>query len=64
MANEFASQKYVDHAIVDGEGKKVGDIRVKPSGILWSKKGAHGWKRVTLEEFAAFMEQHGADQDK
>jgi hypothetical protein len=62
--NEFVRPKHVDHEIIDDRGSKVGDIRIKPSGVLWSRSGAHTWKRVNLEEFAAFMETNGKDQRK
>lgn len=64
MSNQFSTAKYVDHEILDGDGKKIGEIRVKPGGILWSKKGAHKWMRVSLENFSDFMEEYGREQKK
>jgi hypothetical protein len=55
MKNEFYRPQFYDHEIVDDDGKKVGTIRVKPSGVLWAKAGSHDWKGVTLEEFAEYM---------
>jgi hypothetical protein len=62
--NEFKPRKYVDHEIVDADGLKMGDIRVKPSGILWSPRGRHAWFRINLEQFAQFMESKGKKQKK
>ena len=62
--NNFKPQKFVDHEIVDSDGEMVGTLRVKPSGILWSPKDAKKWRRVTLENFAAFMEENGTFQEK
>ncbi|MGI9078099.1 MAG: hypothetical protein ACR2G6_12355 [Gemmatimonadaceae bacterium] len=64
MPNNFRPRKYEDHEIVDDNNKVVGHIRVKPSGILWAPSNAQKWYRVTLSDFAAFMEQSGTRQDK
>lgn len=62
--NQFRPQKFLDVEIIDGQGAKVGDIRVKPSGILWSPKGKHDYYRVSLGDFADFMENNGQVQKK
>lgn len=62
--NSFRPRKYYDHEIVDGEGKIVGHIRVKPSGILWSPKNGKDWIGVSLAEFSEFMEKTGKKQKK
>ncbi len=62
--NDFKPKKFEDHEIVDAEGKKVGEIRVKPSGILWAPKGSHEFYGVRLDDFAKFMEAHGTKQKK
>ncbi len=62
--NSFKPQKFFDVEIVDSRGNKVGDIRIKPSGILWSPKGKHQYYGVNLEDFATFMEDRGKLQDK
>ena len=64
MPNEFRRPQFHDHEIIDGDGNKVGDIRVKPSGVLWAPKGSQKWYRVTLEQFAVWIEQNGTKQDK
>jgi hypothetical protein len=63
MANEFKRPEFYDHVIVNEHGK-VGEIRIKPSGILWSPKGSHQWYRVDLKTFADWMEQNGTEQKK
>ena len=62
--NQFKPRKYEDHEIVDDTGAKVGDIRVKPSGILWSPKGSHDWYGIDLKAFAELMEKNGKRQKK
>lgn len=62
--NSFKSRKFEDHQIVDAKGKIVGHIRVKPSGVLWSPKGGKDWYGISLDKFAAFMEEHGRKQEK
>ena len=63
--NSFASGgTKKDEEILDGNNKKVGDIRLKPSGVLWAPKGAHNWFRVDLATFADFMEKNGTKQKK
>ena len=64
MINRFRPDKYYDHQIVDGNDQVVGNIRVKPSGVLWAPKHAKIWHGVTLDEFAHFMEQNGKTQKK
>lgn len=65
MANKFRAQEACDHEIYDNAtDQKVGDVRVKPSGVLWSPSGSHRWYRVTLAQFAQWMEQNGTKQNK
>jgi hypothetical protein len=64
MPNQFRPQKFHDHEIVDESLTVIGHIRVKPSGVLWAPKGSHNWHRVSLEDFAAFMEKNGSKQKK
>ncbi|SER56822.1 hypothetical protein SAMN05216548_1268 [Faunimonas pinastri] len=46
------------------DGKKIGTVRVKASGLLWSPKGKHSWFRVSVEQFAEFAEESGTPQKK
>jgi hypothetical protein len=67
MANKFGRCKqykgHVDLSFVDGSGKKIGEIRLKPNRILWASSGTHGWRRKELHEFQEFMES-GESQSK
>ena len=57
--NEFIRPSLYDHEIEDGNGGKVGEIRVTPTAIMWKKKGAKGptpYRGVTLEQFAKWVE--------
>lgn len=62
--NSFRPRKYEDHEIVGPDGKVVGHVRVKPSGVLWSPKNGKGWYGVSLAQFAQFMETNGDKQSK
>ncbi|MBI5894048.1 MAG: hypothetical protein HZB79_10480 [Deltaproteobacteria bacterium] len=62
--NTFRPKQLEDFEILDGNGNKVGEIRVKPSGILWSPKGAHKWHGVDINTFAQFMQDSGKIQKK
>jgi hypothetical protein len=62
--NQFASRKFEDFEILDGSKHKIGEVRVKPSGVLWAPRGAQKWFRVDLDTFAKFMEANGREQKK
>ena len=62
--NNFRPRKFEDFEIVGDNKKVVGHIRVKPSGVLWAPTNAKVWYGVSLNGFAAFMEQNGKRQDK
>jgi len=62
--NQFTPKRFEDFEILDEAGGKVGDIRVKPSGVLWSPKGAHSWFKVDLDKFRDWMEKNGTKQKK
>ena len=62
--NQFKPRKFEDFEILDGAGNKIGEVRVKASGILWGPKGSHKWFSVNLKEFADFMERNGNPQNK
>ena len=62
--NSFRPRKFEDHEIVDGSGKVVGHIRIKPSGVLWSPKNGKDWYGVSLSDFASFVETNGKKQAK
>jgi hypothetical protein len=62
--NQFAPRKFEDFEIVDKRKKRVGFIRVKPSGVLWAPKGSRKWFGVSLRTFRDYMEENGKRQDK
>lgn len=62
--NNFRPRKFEDFEIVDGSSKVVGNIRVKPSGILWAPKNSKIWYGVSLKDFAELMQLHGTHQKK
>jgi hypothetical protein len=62
--NSFKPRKFEDFEIVDANGKVVGHVRVKPSGILWSPKSGKDWYGISLSEFAEYLETHGKKQAK
>jgi hypothetical protein len=54
--NAFGAPESYDHTIYDkATGKKVGELRIKPSSILWKPKGAHKYFTVPLGDFAGWM---------
>lgn len=59
MAKEFRLRQSADFEIFEGN-RIVGTVRVKPSGILWAPKRSHKWSRVSIEDFGAYAQQHGA----
>ncbi len=62
--NNFSPRKFEDHTIVDDNGKVVGHVRVKPSGILWAPANAKTWYGLGLVEFAEYMLANGKKQKK
>jgi len=62
--NLFRPQKFEDFEIIDGDGKVVGHVRVKPSGIHWAPSNSKMWYGVTLAEFAVFMQKEGRRKKK
>ena len=62
--NSFRPRKFEDFEIVDSDGKVVGHIRVKPSGVLWAPTNSKVWYGLGLKDFAAHMETNGRKQKK
>ncbi len=53
---KFSAPKSYDHDFVDAEtGEKIGELRLKPSSILWKPKSAHEYYSATLDEFTAWI---------
>jgi len=54
--NTFSEPESYDHAIKDKDtGQKIGELRIKPSSILWKPKGAHKYFTAPLDDFAGWM---------
>ena len=54
--NAFDAPESYDHTIYKKEPwGKLGELRIKPSSILWKPKGAQKYFSATLEEFAEWI---------
>lgn len=62
-AKAFKAQVSQDFEILDG-GSVFGKLRVRPSGLLWKARGAYTWRRVSIEDFAAYAKRNGTDADR
>ena len=57
---EFKAQTACDHEIQDANGGgKIGELRVKPSSILWKSKGQQDYRSVPLDDFIKWIESEG-----
>ena len=54
----FRAPKLQDFEI-QCEGRLLGTLRVKPSGVHWAPPDAKYWYGVSLERLAEFCEQEG-----
>jgi hypothetical protein len=57
---EFNKPVSHDHEIwgINGAGK-IGELRIKPSSILWKSKGQQKYKSIPLDDFIAWIEKEG-----
>lgn len=62
--NSFRPKKFEDHEIVGADGKVVGHVRIKPSGVLWSPPNGKDWYGISLTKFAQYLESEGKKQKK
>jgi hypothetical protein len=54
--NSFGEPESYDHTIYEkATSKKIGELRVKPSSVLWKPRGAHKYFSASLDEFAEWM---------
>lgn len=49
--NSFRAPVFREEVIVDDEGKTIGTIRLKPSGVLWKPAGSPKFYTVPLNRF-------------
>jgi hypothetical protein len=63
--NQFLEPVCYDHVIGKAEGgSKVGEIRVKPSSILWKPRGQQKYFSATLDDFSKWIAEKGKLVDK
>ena len=62
--NSFSPSKVQDTTIVDSEGKTVGHIRVKPSGVLWAPSNSKVWYGLSLDQLDTIAKAQGKKQKK
>jgi hypothetical protein len=54
--NSFKEPESYDHEIYQKNPReRIGELRVKPSSILWKPKGAQKYFSASLKEFAEWM---------
>lgn len=62
---KFQEQTACDHRIVEaGNGSVIGELRVKPSSLLWKSKGEHQYRSVGLGEFVDWIKHAGKPASK
>ena len=63
---QFGSPQNYDHEIQDLKGKKIGTVRVKPTGIAWKPRNARKFYSVSLDKFTEWImgDESGARQTK
>jgi hypothetical protein len=62
--NNFRPRKFEDFESVNGDGRVVGHVRVKPSGVLWAPVNSKVWYGLRLDRFAEYIEREGTVQKK
>lgn len=62
--NQFPSPVYIEQTICDADGKVIGTIRLKPSGVLWKPANARQYYSVTLDAFAAWITDKATGADR
>ena len=61
----FSEQNACNHKIVDAsDGHVIGELRVKPSSLLWKAKGQHQYHSVSLNQVANWILSNGRAVDK
>jgi len=53
--NSFRSPVYREEIIVDDEGRVLGTLRIKPSGILWKPANSPKFYSAPLDDFVAWI---------
>jgi hypothetical protein len=57
---KFLEPGSYDHEIGEANGSgKVGELRLKPSSILWKPKGKQKYFSISIDQFAVWIEANG-----
>jgi hypothetical protein len=64
MPNRFKFANWRDETIVDQKGREIGVLRIKPSGVLWKRKGKDKFRRVPLDQFIEWIEDASTNAAK
>ena len=51
VVNKFVAPQNRTETILGPNGRVIGTIRIKPSGVLWKPSGAQSYHRVSLGDF-------------
>jgi hypothetical protein len=63
--NKFIAAGSYDFEIADANGAgKIGELRLKPSSILWKPKSQRKYLSISLEEFVDWIKQNGKTVDR
>ncbi len=52
---QFARPDHYDHDILDDQDKKIGTLRVKPTGVHWKPVSAQKFFSVPLDKFTKWI---------
>ena len=53
--NSIKAPAFIELTIVDTDEKPIGRIRIKPSNILWKKKGKGKFWNIGLDQFVKWI---------
>ena len=63
--NKFLEAVCYDHVVVSADdNSKIGELRIKPSSVLWKPKSAQKYHSVSLDDFAEWIVKNGKLVDK
>ncbi|MGB6874550.1 MAG: hypothetical protein WBD87_00815 [Candidatus Acidiferrales bacterium] len=58
------NKTHLDLVFLKANGRKRGEIRLKPNRVLWAEANEKGWHGVSLRKFTDFMKKNGEHQTK
>jgi hypothetical protein len=62
--NKFAGPNFFEETILDKEGNKIGDIRIKPASVLWKPSGDRQFYCVPLSSFTRWITSRRASASR